>query len=82
MMSRPSILPDEAVFADFRKQCLSVDNWQKKYDNNDMQVWVEHLQAKKGKQAPKVHKIKVSPLEPHHPNDQLRRTGLTRGREL
>lgn len=54
-----SILPDEAVFADFRNQCLSVDNWVNKYDNNGMQVWVE-VPAKKGSNGPKVHKIKVS----------------------
>ncbi len=53
-----SILPDEAVFADFRKQCLSADNWVNKYDNNGMQVWVEV--PKKGNRGPKVHKIKVS----------------------
>lgn len=59
------ILPDEKVFADFRQQCLSSDNWVNKYDNSGMQVWVE-VPAKKGKQGPKVHKIKVSPSK-HSP---------------
>lgn len=54
-----SILPDEAVFADFRRQCLSTDNWVNKYDSNGMQVWVE-VPAKKENRGPKVHKIKVS----------------------
>ncbi|XP_035525296.1 START domain containing 14 [Morone saxatilis] len=52
-----SILPDDAVFADFRKQCLATDNWVNKYDSNGMQVWVE-VPAKKVKNAPKIHKIK------------------------
>lgn len=54
-----SILPDEAVFADFRRQCLSADNWVNKYDSNGMQVWVE-VPAKKEKRGPKIHKIRVS----------------------
>lgn len=54
-----SILPDEAVFADFRRQCLSTENWVNKYDSNGMQVWVE-VPAKKGNRGPKIHKIKVS----------------------
>lgn len=54
-----SILPDEAVFDDFRRQCLSTDNWVNKYDNNDMLVSVE-VPSKKGNRGPKVHKIKVS----------------------
>lgn len=54
-----SILPDEAVFADFRGQCLSTDNWVNKYDSNGMQVWVE-VPIKKEKRGPKIHKIKVS----------------------
>lgn len=59
-MSRSSILPDEAVFADFKKQCLSTDNWLRKYDKDDMQVWVEQPPATKGNHVPKIHKIKVS----------------------
>lgn len=59
MSVRPRILPDEALFADFRKQCLSTDNWLNKYDNSGMQVWVE-VPNKKDNNAPKVHKIKVS----------------------
>ncbi|XP_044061453.1 START domain containing 14 [Siniperca chuatsi] len=57
MSLRSSILPDEAVFADFRKQCLSTDNWVNKYDNNGMQVWVE-VPAKKETHVSKIHKIK------------------------
>ena len=60
-MSAPRILPDGATFADFRKQCLSTDNWLNKYDKNEMQVWVEHPPASKGNHVPKIHKIKVSP---------------------
>lgn len=58
-MSIPSILPDEKVFAEFKDRCLSTDNWLKKYDKNDMQVWVEHVPAKKGNSPPKIHTIKV-----------------------
>ncbi|XP_029367683.1 START domain containing 14 [Echeneis naucrates] len=53
-MSATSILPDETVFADFKNQCLSTDDWVNKYDKNGMQVWVEN----KGNQEPKIHKIK------------------------
>ncbi|XP_062331747.1 START domain containing 14 [Osmerus eperlanus] len=55
------IIPDEASFADFRKQCLSTDNWYNKYDKNDMQVWVESAPVtttQSIKNSPKVHKIK------------------------
>lgn len=52
-----SILPDETLFSDFRRQCLSTDNWVNKYDKNGMQVWVE-VPSKKTQNAPKVHKIK------------------------
>lgn len=57
-----SILPDSSVFADFRDQCISMDNWFKKYDENGMQVWVEQYPANnvKGNNVPKIHKIKVS----------------------
>lgn len=58
-MSGSSILPDEAHFSDFRRQCLSTDNWVKKYDSDGMQVWVEVSPKKKPKNGPKVHKIKV-----------------------
>ncbi|XP_041846524.1 START domain containing 14 [Melanotaenia boesemani] len=58
-MSRlASILPSEAVFADFRRQCLATENWLNKYDSNGMQVWVEVPPANRGYNAPKVHKIK------------------------
>ncbi|XP_037635143.1 START domain containing 14 [Sebastes umbrosus] len=53
-----SILPDDAVFADFRKQCLSTDNWINRYDKHGMQVWVESAPTNKGNNVPKVHKIK------------------------
>lgn len=59
MSLRSSILPDDGVFTDFRRQCLSTDNWVNKYDSHGMQVWVE-LPAKKEKRGPKIHKIKVS----------------------
>ncbi|XP_068571125.1 START domain containing 14 [Cebidichthys violaceus] len=52
-----SILPDNTAFADFKKQCLSTDNWSNKYDKNGMEVWVENS-ANKEKNVPKVHKIK------------------------
>ncbi|CAG09805.1 unnamed protein product, partial [Tetraodon nigroviridis] len=52
-----SILPDEAVFADFRRQCLSTDNWANKYDSSGMQVWVE-VPAKNENRGRKIHKIK------------------------
>lgn len=54
-----SILPDEAVFEDFRRQCLSTDDWVVKYDSSGMQVSVE-VPSKKGNRGTKVHKIKVS----------------------
>nr|XP_046261219.1 START domain containing 14 [Scatophagus argus] len=57
MSLHASILPDQAVFADFRNQCLSTDNWMNKYDNNGMQVWVE-VPSKKENHVPKIHKIK------------------------
>uniref|UniRef100_UPI0037E84836 START domain containing 14 n=1 Tax=Semicossyphus pulcher TaxID=241346 RepID=UPI0037E84836 len=57
MSLQASILPDDAAFTDFRKQCLSAGNWLNKYDNNGMQVWVE-VPASKGNNAPKIHKIK------------------------
>ncbi|KAM4621959.1 START domain containing 14 [Polymixia lowei] len=61
-MSRgSSILPDEAVFSDFRRQCLSMDNWSNKYDKHGMQVWVEIppvATTQVNKNSPKVHKIK------------------------
>lgn len=61
MSHQPSILPDEKAFEDFKKQCESVGNWSKKYEKNDMQVYVE-VPAGKGKTPQKVHKIKVSLL--------------------
>uniref|UniRef100_A0A3P9J6B8 START domain-containing protein 10 n=1 Tax=Oryzias latipes TaxID=8090 RepID=A0A3P9J6B8_ORYLA len=55
-MTRASILPDDEVFADFRRQCLSAENcWQSKYNKNDMQVWIENPPPNS---APKVHKIR------------------------
>lgn len=57
MSLRSSILPDEALFADFRNQCLSTDTWVKRYDSDGMQVWVE-VPSKKITNAPKIHKIK------------------------
>ncbi|KAM7000031.1 START domain containing 14 [Tautogolabrus adspersus] len=57
MTLQPSILPDEAAFADFKKQCLSGGNWSSKYDKNGMQVWVE-VPASKANHPQKIHKIK------------------------
>ncbi|XP_074529806.1 START domain containing 14 [Halichoeres trimaculatus] len=57
MSHQPSILPDEAAFTDFKKQCLSVGNWSNKYDKCGMQVWVE-VPPTKGNNPQKVHKIK------------------------
>ncbi|XP_047440679.1 START domain containing 14 [Mugil cephalus] len=54
-MSKSNILPDDAAFADFRKQCLSTENWLSKYDSNGMQVWVE---VSPTNQTTKIHKIK------------------------
>ena len=64
MSRRASVLPDDGVFSDFRKQCLATENWHKKYDKNDMQVWVEFVpkQQQVIKSASKIHKIKVSLL--------------------
>ncbi|XP_050983547.1 START domain containing 14 isoform X2 [Labeo rohita] len=62
-MSRSSgIIPDEFMFNEFKRQCLSTENWLSKYDKNDMEVWVEvaPLSAStnnKGNYS-KVHKIK------------------------
>ncbi|XP_077956732.1 START domain containing 14 [Gasterosteus aculeatus] len=55
-----SILPDEATFAEFKKQCLSTDNWANKYDKYGMKVWVESPPADKGNNVARVHKIKCS----------------------
>lgn len=63
-MSRGSgIIPDESMFNEFKRQCLSTENWLNKYDKNDMEVWVEVAPlststSNKGNLA-KVHKIKV-----------------------
>lgn len=74
------IIPDEAVFADFRRQALSTDNWYSKYDKNGMEVWVEvaPVTSPQGnKNVPKVHKIKVrkpwfdSPVNLMHCNVKL-----------
>lgn len=55
-----NILPDDKVFADFRRQCYSMDNWHSKYDKNGMEVWVETAPQGSKKAPAKVHKIKVS----------------------
>ncbi|KAM8908658.1 START domain containing 14 isoform 1-T1 [Spinachia spinachia] len=55
-----SLLPDDATFAEFKKQCLSTDNWANKYDKNGVKVWVESPPADKGNHVAKVHKIKCS----------------------
>ncbi|XP_076005215.1 START domain containing 14 [Genypterus blacodes] len=54
-----SILPDEAFFAEFRKQCLSTENWSNKYEKNGMQVWIEVPPVTSTKRnTQKIHKIK------------------------
>lgn len=63
-MSRGSgIIPDESMFAEFKRQCLSTENWDNKYDKNDIVVWVEQAPfsasiKNKGNYC-KVHKIRV-----------------------
>lgn len=63
-MSRGTgIIPDESMFNEFKRQCLSTENWLSKYDKNDMEVWVEvaPLSASTNSKGnlSKVHKIKV-----------------------
>lgn len=55
---RVSIIPTEADFEDFKKQCLSTENWVNKYDKMGKRVYVEVNPAKKKGQHPKIHKIK------------------------
>ncbi|KAJ8015688.1 hypothetical protein DPEC_G00028710 [Dallia pectoralis] len=52
------IIPDEAVFTDFRRQALSSDNWCSKYEKNGMEVWVEIPPASSQTNGPVVHKIR------------------------
>lgn len=58
-----NIIPDEALFSDFRRQCLETENWVNKYNKNGMEVWVEvppvsnSLQGKNS--YSRVHKVKV-----------------------
>lgn len=64
VMSRGSgIIPDEFMFNEFKRQCLSTENWHKKYDKNDMEVWVEgpplSTSTSNKVNLSKVHKIKV-----------------------
>lgn len=56
-----SILPDDAVFKDFKDQCSSMDNWVNKYDKHGMQVSIEVSPKNKGN-VPKVHKIRCKML--------------------
>ncbi|KAJ8281664.1 hypothetical protein COCON_G00041830 [Conger conger] len=62
MSRRGSIaVPQEADFADFRRQCLSTEGWYSKYNRNGMEVWVEMPSlppTKEKNNIPKVHKIK------------------------
>ncbi|KAG7268792.1 hypothetical protein CRUP_018347 [Coryphaenoides rupestris] len=55
-----TILPDDAVFSQFRNLCSSADNWYNKYDKNGMQVWVEvaPVVSDAQKNAAKIHMIK------------------------
>lgn len=59
-----NILPDDSVFSDFRKQCLSTENWLNKYDKHDTQVWMEMPPAdiKTNNNRSKVHKIKCKAI--------------------
>ncbi|KAI5630043.1 START domain containing 14 isoform X1, partial [Silurus asotus] len=63
-MSRGSeIIPGEALFTDFRRQCLSTENWVNKYSKNEMEVWVEMPTLNSSPQInknnySKVHKVK------------------------
>ena len=62
MSRKESILPDEAIFSQFRKHCSSTDNWSNKYDKNGMKVWVEvpsTTQTQGQKNGSKIHMIKV-----------------------
>jgi len=61
-----SILPDDAVFSQFRTLCSSTDNWGNKYDKNGMQVWVEvpPVVSEAQKNAAKIHMIKVGTIVP------------------
>ncbi|KAL4631574.1 PCTP-like protein [Arapaima gigas] len=54
------VIPDDAVFADFRRQCLSTENWFKKYEKNDMEVWIETPSVTENNRnhGSKVQKIK------------------------
>lgn len=69
-MSRASgIVPDESMLNEFKRQCLSTENWLSKYDKNGMEVWVEvaplSSQGNKGNYS-KIHKIKVSWLNKYY----------------
>lgn len=64
VMSRGSgIIPDEFMFNEFKRQCLSTENWLNKYNKNDMEVWVEgpplSTSTSNKVNLSKVHKIKV-----------------------
>ncbi|XP_056456527.1 START domain containing 14 [Gadus chalcogrammus] len=63
MSRKESILPDEAIFSQFRKHCSSTDNWSNKYDKNGMKVWVEvpsTTQTQGQKNGSKIHMIKCT----------------------
>uniref|UniRef100_A0A3B3QYM8 START domain-containing protein 10 n=1 Tax=Paramormyrops kingsleyae TaxID=1676925 RepID=A0A3B3QYM8_9TELE len=57
MSLQSTVIPDESVFAEFRAQCLSTENWLCKYNTCDMEVWTE-MAPGNGSSASKVHKIK------------------------
>lgn len=59
------IIPGDALFSDFRRQCLGTENWMNKYSKNGMEVWVEVPPLTNSPQGnkntySKVHKVKVS----------------------
>ncbi|XP_028816206.1 START domain containing 14 [Denticeps clupeoides] len=54
------VVPDDLTFSDFRRQCLSTENWHSKYNKNGMEVWVENpsVSSQGTNTYQKVHKIK------------------------
>ncbi|KAM9471147.1 START domain containing 14 [Clarias gariepinus] len=53
------IIPGEASFSDFRRQCLATENWLNKYNKNGMEVWVEVPPLNNSPQGNKNHYSKV-----------------------
>ncbi|KAF5895385.1 ras-related protein Rab-41 isoform X1, partial [Clarias magur] len=53
------IIPGEALFSDFKRQCLATENWLNKYNKNGMEVWVEVPPLNNSPQGNKNHYSKV-----------------------